>query len=140
MSGLKTRETGASVEGCLDSIEDPSRRRDCVELLGIMRRATGLGPKMWGEGIFGFGRYHYRYRSGHSGDWFVTGFAPRKRHITIYIMTGFDAYTDLLDRLGKHTTAKSCVYIKRLDDVDRVVLETLIKVAATRLCEWYDCE
>ena len=126
MSDLKTRPNDASVEELLGQVEDPARRRDCQELVEIMRRVTGEEPKMWGPSIVGFGSYHYRYASGREGDWMAVGFSPRKRDLTLYIMAGFSRYGELLERLGKHKHGKSCLYVQRLDDVDREVLEELV--------------
>ncbi len=92
-----------------------------------MKRITKANPKMWGPGMVGFGSYHYKYASGREGDWFLTGFAPRKQNLTLYIMSGFERYSALLKRLGKHKIAKSCLYVKRLDDVDMDVLTQLIE-------------
>ena len=90
-----------------------------------MQGITGELPKMWGNSIIGFGSYHYKYKSGREGDWFLTGFSPRKQSFTLYIMAGFSKYEELLSKLGKFTTGKSCLYIKRLSDVDLSVLETI---------------
>lgn len=97
-----------------------------MTLLRIMKQATGAEPAMWGPSIVGYGRYHYKYASGREGDWFVAGFSPRKRDLTLYIVAGFERYEALMAKLGKHTTGKSCLYIKRLADVDLTVLEELI--------------
>jgi len=126
MSDLKTKATDASVEAYLGAVADESRRQDCRKLLAIMKRITRSDPKMWGESIVGFGSYHYKYASGREGDWFLTGFAPRKQDLTIHIMSGFDRHADLMGKLGKHKTGKSCLYVKRLADLDLAVLETLI--------------
>ncbi len=100
MADLKTRPSGASVEAFLQGVDDEARREDCRTVLALMRRVTGAEPEMWGPSIVGFGRYHYRYASGREGDWFLTGFSPRKRDLTLYIMAGFSAYDDLLAKLG----------------------------------------
>jgi hypothetical protein len=126
MSDLKTRPTGQSVERFLHSIAD-EQRRDCLTVLGLMREITGAEPKMWGGSIVGFGSYQYQYESGRAGDWFIAGFSPRKQNLTLYLMSGFEAYSDLLKKLGKHKTGKSCLYIKRLEDIDLAVLKELIK-------------
>jgi hypothetical protein len=134
MADLKTRPTGESVEDYLRDAVDDARRPDCIELLRIMRRVTGVEPQMWGPSIIGFGSYHYRYASGREGDWFLTGFAVRARDLTVYVMAGFDESEATLARLGRHRLGKSCLYIKRLADVDVTVLEELIaqSVAALR--------
>ncbi len=122
----KTKKTVASVAGFLDTVADPARRADCERLAGIMATVTGEPAAMWGTAIVGFGAYHYLYASGHSGDWPVVAFSPRKQDITVYIMPGFARYEPLLARLGKHKTGKSCLYIKRLADVDVGVLTEII--------------
>lgn len=134
MAEMKTRKTEGSVDAFLDAVTDDSRREDCRTITGIMRRATGAEPKLWGPSIVGFGDYHYKYESGREGDWFVTGFSPRKNELSLYIMAGFERYEDLLAKLGKYRTGKSCLYVKRLADVDLAVLEELVKqsVAYTR--------
>lgn len=126
MSENKTKPTNESVEAFLGGVQDEQRRSDCQRLVEIMQEATGRAPKLWGNGMVGFGSYHYRYASGREGDWFITGFSPRKNDLTLYIMAGFERYEDLMSRLGKHRTGKSCLYVKRLADVDREVLRELI--------------
>jgi hypothetical protein len=133
MAELKTRPTGASVEDFLNDIEDEQRRRDCFTLLEMMRQATQAEPQMWGDAIVGFGSYHYRYASGREGDWFLTGFSPRKQNLTLYIMSGFDEYDALLDGLGKYKTGKACLYIKRLEDVDLPALQRLIQESVSHV-------
>ncbi|MGD8700770.1 MAG: DUF1801 domain-containing protein, partial [Gemmatimonadales bacterium] len=88
---------------------------------------TGEQPEMWGDSIVGFGTYRYEYESGRSGEWFLTGFSPRKANLTLYIMSGFSRYQELLRKLGKHKTGKSCLYINHLDDIDMKVLRRLIR-------------
>ena len=126
MAELKTKENDQSVEAFLSSIDDAQKQADCRALVAIMQEATGAAPRMWGDSIVGFGHYHYKYASGREGDWFLTGFAPRKQNLTLYIMAGFDNYEALLGKLGKHTTGKSCLYVKRLADVDMPVLTELV--------------
>ena len=92
-----------------------------------MRQVTGEEPEMWGDSIVGFGSYHYKYASGREGDWFLVGFSPRKQNLTLYIMSGFDEYDQLLVKLGKHSTGKSCLYIKQIEDVDLDVLKKLVQ-------------
>jgi ferritin-like metal-binding protein YciE len=133
MAELKTKPTGESVVEFLDSIKDDQKRQDCHALSGMMQQATGSQPEMWGSSIVGFGRYHYRYASGREGDWFLAGFSPRKQNLTLYIMAGFDRYESLLAQLGKHTTGKSCLYIKKLADVDQDILQELIKLSADHI-------
>jgi len=126
MSELKTKPTEASVTAFLKAIDVPATRSDCRQLSALMRELTGQRPKMWGTSIVGFGSYHYRYRTGREGDWFVVGFSPRKQNLTIYLMPGFARYPALMKKLGKYKTGKCCLYVKRLDDVDRNVLRQLV--------------
>lgn len=123
----KTLATSASVEDFLAAVADPSRAKDCREIAAMMRKATGERARMWGASIVGFGSYHYKYDSGREGDAPIIGFSPRKSDLTIYIVPGFSSYGELLARLGKHKTAKVCLYLKRLDDIDRDVLRELIE-------------
>lgn len=127
MADLKTKPTEASVEDFLNQIENEQRKNDCFELLEICGEITNEPATMWGDNMVGFGKYHYKYKSGHEGEWFLTGFSPRKQNLTIYILSGFGNYEDLLDKLGKHNTSSSCLYIKNLKDVDRDTLQKLIK-------------
>lgn len=136
MAELKTKPSGESVELFLETVEE-SRRQDCYDLLQIMLEVTGASPMMWGSRIVGFGSYRYRYASGRSGEWFVTGFAPRKNGLTLYLTDGLDRHPDLLARLGKHTAGRGCLYIKRLADLDRAVLRQLIMTAEAGLREAY---
>jgi hypothetical protein len=123
---LKTKVNAASVEGFLNSVTDEQKREDCFEILKLMKQVTKEAPKMWGSSIVGFGSYHYKGASGREGDWLLTGFSPRKQNLTLYIMGGFDSYKDLLKNLGKYKTSVGCLYIKKLDDVDKKVLKELI--------------
>jgi hypothetical protein len=127
MAELKTKETKASVTAFLDSIEDKQKRADVKAIAKMMRAATGKRARMWGPSIVGFDRYDYQYASGRSGTFMMTGFAPRAQNIAVYVMPGFSEYGALLKKLGKHSTGKSCLYIKRLSDVDTKVLATLIE-------------
>lgn len=135
MSELKTRPTDDSVEAFLNSVADDQKREDAFALLRLMREATGEEPVMWGDSIVGFGSYHYRYASGREGDWFLAGFSPRKRNLTLYIMAGFDEYDDLLERLGKFKTGKSCLYLNRLSDADDQVLRELVRRSAEHVAQ-----
>lgn len=121
----KTRPTQESVDDFLHAVDHPRRREDSFEMLEIMTRLSGYPAVLWGN-IIGFGQYHYIYDSGREGDMFLTGFAPRKTALTAYIMGGFGAYDDLLARLGTFKIGKACLYIPRLSNVDRAVLEDLI--------------
>ena len=124
---LKTKVNDADVIAFLESVDDPKRKEDSLAMLDIMSEITGEEPKMWGKSIVGFGSYHYVYASGQEGDWMAIGFSPRKQSLTLYIMSGFKAYDELMAKLGKYKTGKSCLYIKKLEDVDMDVLRKLIK-------------
>jgi len=137
MSDLKTRPTDASVEAFIDAVEHPRRREDARTLLELMHRVTGEEPVMWGPSIVGYGSYHYRYASGQEADWPVVGFSPRKQNLSIYIMTGFEASDELLSRLGKHKTGKSCLYVNKLADVDLDVLESLVRASVAAMKRRY---
>jgi hypothetical protein len=130
----KTRPTTASVDDYIARIEDPVRRAECTALVRLMQEVTAAPAVMWGEGIVGFGSYTYQYKSGQALEWPLTGFASRKTDLTVYLMAGFAAHADLLQRLGKHKTSKACLYLKRLADVDLGVLRELAErsVAETR--------
>ena len=118
----------------LGTIVDDETRDDCLTLIDMMSRITRSPPKMWAPGMIGFGSYHYRYTSGREGDWFLTGFSPRKSNLSLYLLPSCSALGKLTAKLGKFKTAKSCLYVKRLSDVDLAVLEKLIAqaVAETR--------
>ena len=127
MAELKTKRNKGNVEAFLNSVENEKKRQDSFTILELMKQVTGKEPEMWGDSIVGFGSYHYNYASGREGDWFVTGFSPRKQNLTLYFMSGFDEYDQLLGKLGKHSTGKSCLYIKKIEDVDMNVLKELVK-------------
>lgn len=127
MVELKTTKNEASVAAFLESVADERQRRDCFRLVDIMSEITGAEPAMWGTSIVGFGSYHYVYSSGREGDWMLTGFAPRKQALTMYVMAGFSQSEDLLANLGKFKTGKSCLYVKTLDDIHLPTLEKLIR-------------
>ncbi len=126
MAELKTQPTDQAVASFLAAIMDETTRRDCLALSKIMGKATSSKPKMWGSSIVGFGSYHYRYASGREGDWFTTGFSPRKQNLTLYVMGGYAGYKALLMKLGKHSLGKGCLYIKRLDEIHLPTLRMLI--------------
>ncbi|WP_424942168.1 DUF1801 domain-containing protein [Aliiroseovarius crassostreae] len=127
MTQTKTQPTDASVDAFLNAVEPARRREDGLVLLDLFKRVTGFKPVMWGPSIVGFGRYHYRYKTGREGDFLATGFSPRKSALSLYIMPGYQDYGTLLTRLGKHKTGASCLYINTLADVDLSVLEELIR-------------
>ena len=126
MYELKTKLNDQPVEAFLNGVEDPQKKQDCFVILDLMAEITGQPPRMWGDSLVGFGKYSYHYASGHQGEWFLTGFSPRKQNLTLYIMSGFDEYDGLMAKLGKYKTGKSCLYIKKLEDVDQGVLRELI--------------
>ncbi len=133
MATLKTQRTTASVSAFVKGVADDVRRKDCQTLVRIMKRAVGTAPRMWGSSIVGFGHYHYKYASGRENDWFLAGFSPRKHDLTLYILSGLDRHDALVARLGKYKTGKSCLYIKRLADIDVGVLEELITESVKHL-------
>jgi hypothetical protein len=136
MSGLRTRPHDASVQAFLESV-DSDRRPDCLDIVEMMRRATGEEPRMWGTAMVGFGEYHYKYESGREGDWPLSGFSPRKANLTIYVMAGVERFPTLLRKLGKHKIGKGCLYVKRLADVDTAVLEELVNASVKHLRKTY---
>lgn len=127
MAELKTKPTGASVQEFLDGVDNPRRREDGFALLELLAEVTGEEPRMWGPSIVGFGSYHYKYASGREGDAPLIGFSPRKANLALYITSDFDRYGALMDRLGKFTTGKACLYVKRLSDVDEATLRELVR-------------
>ncbi|MBT6211576.1 MAG: DUF1801 domain-containing protein [Woeseia sp.] len=127
MAELKTKANKASVTAFLSTIEDEQKRADCRAIAKMMRDATGKRAKMWGAAIVGYDQYDYKYASGRSGTFIITGFSPRAKNISIYIMPGFSEFASLMKKLGKHKTGKSCLYIKKLEDVDNKILARLIK-------------
>ena len=129
MSDLKTKVSKASVTKFLNGIADEQVRRDCFALVDLMQSASKAKAEMWGPSIVGFGRYAYKYPSGRVGEWFITGFSPRKHNLTLYILPGVEHYSDQLATLGKHTTGKSCVYVKSLDDVHKPTLKSMVRLA-----------
>ena len=110
----------------MESIESPSQRKDAATLIELMEKLTGHPATLWRSSIVGFGTYHYKYESGREGDWFLTGFSPRKNSLSIYILAGFDQFDTLMDRLGKYKTGKGCLYVKNLQEINLEVLTTLI--------------
>lgn len=133
----KTQPTRARVADFIATVPDARRRQEAKVVLEMMRSVTGLEPMMWGPSIIGFGSYHYRYESGREGDMCRTGFSPRKAALTLYLMGGSPRYQALLQRLGRYTTSVSCLYIKRLEDVDLGVLEEMIRVSWEQMAVRY---
>ena len=130
---LKTKVNDASVEKFLNAVKDEQSRKDCYEILKMMKQVTKEEPKMWGASVVGFGSYHYISKSGREGDWMLTGFSPRKQNLTLYLMGGFDVEKDLLKKLGKFKTSVGCLYIKKLEDVDKKVLKDLVTRSVKRM-------
>ena len=136
MAEQKTKPTNQSVKEFLNAIADEERRADCFAVAKIMEEITGEKPKMWGPSIVGFGTCHYKYASGREGDWPQTGFSPRKKDLTVYLMMGFAKHRELMEKLGKHSAAKSCLYIKRLSDIHVPTLKKLIKLSLKDLRDY----
>lgn len=128
-SDRKTRPTAGDVTAYLESVTDPQRRADALEVLDLMRSVTDSTPRMWGDSMIGFGRQPYRTADGTKREWFAIGLAPRRAALTLYGLTYYGTNTDLLERLGPHSTGKGCLYLKRLADVDRDVLTELVRRA-----------
>jgi len=133
MAVLKTTKNDRDVVSFLNDVADEKQRVDCLALLDIMKKTTGEDPIMWGESIVGFGSYRFTYASGREGDWFLTGFSPRKQNLTLYIVAGFERYGELMKKLGRHKTGKSCLYVKSLEDIHLPTLKTLIKESVAHL-------
>ena len=133
MAELKTKPNHRSVEKFLNGVADEKRRRDCFAVLELLKQVTQQKPRMWGSSLVGFGRYRYKYASGHGGEWFLTGFSPRKRDITIYLMCGFSQHEALMKQLGKFKTGKSCLYIKSLEDIDLRIFKELVRLSVEEI-------
>ena len=134
---LKTRETEVAVDDFIEAVPDPVRREDAKTLRAMMERISGYPAKMWGPTIVGFGRYRYRYDSGHEGEMARIGFSPRAKELVLYIVDDYSRHQALMDKLGKHRTGKCCLYVKRLSDIDQSVLEDLIREGLERAREKY---
>ncbi len=137
MADLKTQPTKASVEDFLNGVEPERKRKDAFEVLEMMKAISGKPPVMWGPSIVGFDTYHYKYDSGREGDFLKIGFSPRKASLTIYISSGFQGKEELLNKLGKHKTSVSCLYINKLDDIDRNILRKLIEESYKHMTQKY---
>ena len=133
MAELKTKKNDGSVEAFLNAVDDEQKRADSFTVLELMKKITGAEPKMWGPSIVGFGDHHYKYASGREGDWFQTGFSPRKQALTLYIMDYVEKHENTLTELGKFKHGKGCLYVKRLSDIDLKVLEKLIRESIAKL-------
>ena len=136
MAELKTKKTEQSVAAYIEAMEDETRKAESKTLIKLMRKATKSEPKIWGQGIIGFGDLHYVYASGREGDWFRCGFVARPTKLTLYFMSGIDEQIKIRERLGKHKVGKGCVYINNLKDVDLKVLEELIEASLASLTKW----
>lgn len=134
---MKTKPTNASVTEFLDKVENDKKREEGYRLLEIFKEVTGKEAKMWGPSIIGFGKYHYKYESGREGDWMLTGFSPRKAKHSLYIMAGFKRFDNLMQKLGKYKTGKSCLYVNKLEDIDEEVLRQLIRESVAYMKERY---
>lgn len=137
MAELKTAPNDQSVTTFIAAVDDAGKREDCEALVQLMEEVTQQPPRMWGDSIVGFGSYHYRYASGREGDWFLTGFSPRKQNLTVYIMSGFSHFSKLMEQLGRYKISKSCLYVKRLSDIDPAVLKELIERSVQHVNEMY---
>ncbi len=137
MAENKTQPTERSVKTFIDSLDDQQKITDSYSLVELMKDVTGCEPKMWGPSIIGFDQYHYKYESGREGDWLKVGFSPRKRELSIYIMSGFKKHDSLLQKLGKNRTGESCLYVKKLDDIDLDVLRELVEESVKFVDEKY---
>ena len=137
MYELKTKETDSSVIEFIENVDSPKKREDAYKLLDIFTETSGYEAKMWGPSIIGFGKYHYKYDSGHEGDAPLVGFSPRKAKISLYFATGDTKREELLKDFGKHTTGKACVYVNKVADIDEGVLKALINESVSFLKEMY---
>lgn len=133
----KTKATEVSVDAFIDSVADANQRTDAEKIRAMMEQLSGQPATMWGSSIIGFGSYHYKYDSGREGDMCRIGFSPRKGQTVLYLIDGFEGQSDLMARLGKHKTGKSCLNIKRLSDIDEAVLEELCVRSLQYMAEKY---
>ena len=136
MAEIKTKQTTVSPTTFIDRVENEQRRKDGHELVSLMKKVTGKPAKMWGPSIVGFDKYHYKYASGHEGDMPITGFSPRKQSLVLYLGPGLED-KKLMAKLGKHKTGKGCLYINKLDDVDRNVLLELVTKSVEKMRKLY---
>lgn len=134
----KTKQTSVAPEDFIATVEHPRRREDGQALLAFFNEVTGLTPRMWGDSIVGYGRYHYKYDSGREGDFMLTGFSPRKSALSLYVMSGFDKRADKLRRLGKHKVGRSCLYVNKLSDIDMDVLKEIIQDDLAHMRDKYE--
>lgn len=139
MADNKTKPTTVDPYEFIQRVDDPQKREDSRQLIALMKEITGKPPKMWGPTIVGFGKYHYKYDSGREGEICLTGFSPRKPSLVLYLGPGLEDKT-LMARLGKHKAGKGCLYIKKLDDVDRKVLKELVVNSVAEMRKRYVCD
>jgi len=137
MKQNKTMETSNNVKAFIDNVSDQTKRNDSFHIVEIFKKVTGFEPKMWGASIIGFGNYHYKYESGHEGNAPLTGFSPRKDSIVLYLGVEFKIKDQLLKKFGKHKAGKGCVYIKKLEDIDTMILEKLISASVENILTKY---
>ena len=138
MAEQKTKMNESDIVAFLNGVDNEERRKDCFKLLELFEKWTNEIPKMWGASIVGFGSYHYKYDSGREGDWFLTGFSPRKQNLTIYITAGFLEYDDIMKNLGKYSTGSSCLYVKKLSDINIEKLKTLVEISVAHMKKRYE--
>ncbi|WP_371805180.1 DUF1801 domain-containing protein [Candidatus Lokiarchaeum ossiferum] len=127
MAALKTKANDKNVQAFLDTIQNPQKKQDSLAIMQILQEKSGNEPIMWGNSIIGYGKYHYKYKTGREGDWMRIAFSPRKQNLTLYIMDGFETHKELLNKLGKFKIGKSCLYIKKLADIDNKILSQLVE-------------
>jgi len=137
MTEIKTKKNDKSVDEFLKKVEDPKKREDAITLVKLLEDVTQAKPAMWGDSIIGFGDYHYKYKSGREGNWFLAAMSPRKQAHSVYLTYGFAENKELMNKLGKCKTGKGCLYIKKVEDVDLNVLKELIKWSIKKLKELY---
>lgn len=138
MAENKTKLTKLSVAAFINGIDDKEKRADVKRVAAMMQKVTGSKAAMWGTNIVGYGQYHYKYESGREGDFMLAGFSPRKQALTIYVIAGFKRFDSLMKKLGKYKTGESCLYVKRLSDIDEKVLEKLIEESVKYMRENYE--
>jgi hypothetical protein len=137
MAEIKTKPTTVDVIKFLDSVDDEQKRSDSMEIMNMMKDVTGKEPVMWGDAMVGFDTFAYTNSKGEVNYWPMIGFSPRKQNLTLYITPGFDQFTEMLGKLGKHTTSKGCLYIKKLADVDKQVLRMIAEKSYQLMKEKY---
>lgn len=129
MSELKTKKNEKDVLDFIENVDHKKRKKDSLKLFELMNKTLGIAPSMWGDSIVGYGSYHYKSKSGRTGDWFVTGFSPRKQSMTVYVLPGLHKFEKELEALGKHKIGKGCIYINKLEDIDIEVLMDIVQKA-----------